>query len=59
MEKNNTKRKLNTQELKSVNGGKKSTVKCLLGTGGSAAVGSAGGPIGFWGGGALGMATFC
>lgn len=59
MKSNNTKRKLNVQELKSVNGGKKSTAKCLLGTGGSALVGAAGGPIGYWGGGAVGMATFC
>lgn len=59
MENNNTKRKLNVQELKSVNGGKKSTTKCLVGTAGSALVGSSAGPAGFWGGGLAGMASFC
>lgn len=58
MENSNTKRKLNVQELKAVNGGK-STAKCLIGTGGSALLGSPAGPAGFWGGGAVGMATFC
>ncbi|MCD8913946.1 Blp family class II bacteriocin [Staphylococcus sp. IVB6181] len=50
-------RKLNLEELKSVNGG--GMAKCLIGTAGSAMVGAAGGPIGFWGGGLVGMATFC
>jgi|GEM_PF-665995 len=60
MQKSKTTRKLNVQELKSVNGGKKKNMtRCLVGTAGSALVGSAGGPIGYWGGGAVGMATFC
>ena len=34
-------------------------VKCYAGTIGSALVGSAGGPVGYWGGALVGYATFC
>lgn len=50
---------LNINEMANVIGGKKSWVKCYAGTIGSALLGSAGGPAGYWGGALVGYATFC
>lgn len=52
---------LNENEMASVIGGiKKSTLKCYLGTGGSAVTGMlAGGVVGYWAGAAVGYASFC
>ena len=49
---------MNTEEMANIMGGK-NWVKCYAGTIGSALLGSAGGPVGFWGGAMVGYATFC
>ena len=48
---------LDLEALANVEGG--GWVKCYAGTIGSALVGSAGGPVGYWGGALVGYATFC
>ena len=48
---------LDLEALTYVEGG--GWVKCYAGTIGSALVGSAGGPVGYWGGALVGYATFC
>ena len=48
---------LDLETLANVEGGE--WVKCYAGTIGSALVGSAGGPVGYWGGALVGYATFC
>ena len=49
---------LNLEALETVEGGV-NWVKCYVGTIGSALLGSAGGPVGYWGGAMVGYATFC
>jgi len=48
---------LDLEALANIEGG--GWVKCYAGTIGSALVGSAGGPVGYWGGALVGYATFC
>ena len=54
---NNNFELLDLEALVNVEGGE--WVKCYAGTIGSALVGSAGGPVGYWGGALVGYATFC
>lgn len=52
---------LDESQLMCISGGKKKDwVKCYVGAIGSAVGGfAAGGPLGYWGGAAVGYATFC
>ncbi|KXT75207.1 bacteriocin class II family protein [Streptococcus sp. DD12] len=49
---------LDIETLSHVEGGV-NWAACYAGTIGSALVGSAGGPVGYWGGALVGYATFC